>query len=260
MLVLKAELQSYFPETSEGFDQIMALEGEVYRALEGRRTQRVMIGGHTYFIKQHKGVGWKEILKNVMQLRAPVVSAKNEWEAIERLQELKIEVPEVVGYGCRGMNPASLQSFIITRELTNTSSLEELTKNWKQCPPTFRDKLKLIKEVARIARILHCNGVNHRDFYICHFLLDLNVPIDHSPKLTLIDLHRAGLRKKIPQRWVVKDLAGLFFSSKDVGLTRRDLLRFMKEYRNKPLCDVLMENVFWKKVKKRGDQLCREHE
>jgi len=131
LLLLKAELQSYFPETSAGFDQIMALEGEVYRALEGRRTQRVIIGDHVYFIKQHEGVGWKEIFKNVMQLRAPIVSAKNEWEAIKKLQELKIEVPDVVGYGCRGINPASLQSFIITRELTNTRSLEGLAKDWQ---------------------------------------------------------------------------------------------------------------------------------
>ncbi len=260
MLLLKAELQSYFPETSAGFDQIMALEGEVYRALEGRRTQRVIIGDHVYFIKQHEGVGWKEIFKNVMQLRAPIVSAKNEWEAIKKLQELKIEVPDVVGYGCRGINPASLQSFIITRELTNTRSLEELAKDWQQCPPAFMDKVKIIREVARIARVLHLNGMNHRDFYICHFLLDLGVPVSDGPKLSLIDLHRAGLRKKTPQRWVVKDLAGLYFSSKDLGLTRRDWLRFMKEYRNKPLRDVLMENVFWNKVKNRGDQLCREHE
>ncbi len=260
MLVLKAEIESYFPDTSAGFDQIMALEGEVYRALEGRRTQRIIIGNHAYFIKQHVGVGWKEIFKNVMQLRAPIVSAKNEWQAIEKLQELSINVPEVIGYGCRGINPASFQSFIITRELSNTLSLEELGKKWQQCPPAFMDKVKIIKEVARIARVMHLNGINHRDFYICHFLLDLATLISNGPKLSLIDLHRSGLRKKVPQRWVVKDLAGLYFSSKEVGLTKRDLLRFMKEYRKKPLRDLLAEDVFWNKVKKRGDQLCREHE
>ncbi len=260
MLLLQAELKSYFSETAAGFDQIMALKGEVYRALEGRRTQRFMLGDHAYFIKQHEGVGWKEIFKNILQLRIPILSAKNEWKAIKRLQELNIEVAEVVGYGCRGINPASLQSFIITRELAKQSSLEELGKQWKQCSPVLSDKLKIIRAVARIARTLHLNGINHRDFYICHFLLDLSVPISDGPKLYLIDLHRAGVRKKIPQRWIIKDLAGLYFSSKEIGLTQRDLLRFMKEYRNKPLRDVITENVFWRKVKKRGDQLYREHE
>ena len=260
MLLLQAELRAYFPETSAGFDQIMELAGEVYRAQKGRKTQRIRIGDQSYFIKQHKGVGWKEIFKNILQLRMPVISAKNEWQALKRLQKLNIEVPQIVGYGYRGINPASLQSFIITRELAKNSSLEELGKKWQQCPPAFSDKLAIIKEMARIARVLHLNGINHRDFYLCHFLLDLSVPIHFGPKLYLIDLHRAGLRKKTPQRWIIKDLAGLYFSSKEVGLTKRDLLRFMQEYRNKSLRDLLGEEVLWKKVKKRGDQLYRKHE
>lgn len=239
----------------------MALKGDVYRALEGRRTQRITIGNNTYFIKQHNGIGWKEIFKNISQLRPPVISAKNEWQALQRLQGLNISAPEVLGYGCRGINPATLQSFIITRELAKNSSLEDLGKEWRQHPPAFSDKLKIIKEVARIARILHVNGINHRDFYICHFLLDLSVPISSGPKLYLIDLHRAGLRKRIPERWAIKDLAGLYFSSKEVGLTARDLLRFMKEYRNKPLCDVIKKEIsFWLKVQKRGNKLYRQYE
>lgn len=259
LLFLAKELQVYFPETSSGFDQIMALKGEVYRALEGRRTQRIVLGSHCYFIKQHQGVGWKEIIKNLLQLRLPIVSAKNEYAAIKRLQTLNIPVPEVVGYGCRGINPASRQSFIITRELTQQISLEELAKEWEQDSPKFIDKIKLIKEIARIARTLHQNGMNHRDFYICHFLLDISQQKNIFPLLTLIDLHRAGLRKKVPERWIVKDLAGLYFSSKNIKLSQKDLLRFMKEYRNKSVSEILMEKVFWKKVKTRGDKLYNKH-
>jgi len=260
LLILHDELKAYFPDTLVAFDQIMALEGDVYRALERRKTQRVIIGGNAYFIKQHHGVGWKEILKNIFSLRAPIIGAKTEWRAIQCLKALNIAVPEVVGYGCRGVNPASQQSFIMTRALPNNSSLEEIGKEWRRNPPVFPDKIKLIKEVARIARVLHLNGVNHRDFYICHFLLDLSVPISSGVKLYLIDLHRAGLRKRIPQRWIIKDLAGLYFSSKDVGLTARDWLRFIKEYRNNFLGDVIKrENSFWRKVRERGDKLYRKH-
>lgn len=260
LLLLQDEIKNYFSSNSKGFDQIMALEGEVYRSLPGRQTKRIIRDGHIYFIKQHTGVGWKEIFKNIFQLRLPIVSAKKEWKAIKQLKKLNIAAPDIVGYGCRGINPATLQSFIMTREIANHTSLEELGKHWKQHSPLFLDKIKIIKEVARIARILHVNGINHRDFYICHFLLDLSVPINIGPKLYLIDLHRAGLRKKTPMRWILKDLAGLYFSSKEVGLTQRDLLRFMKEYSNKSLRDVIKENVFWKKVMERGDQLYRKYE
>jgi hypothetical protein len=55
-------------------------------------------------------------------------------------------------------------------------------------------------------------------------------------------------------------LAGLYFSSKNVGLTSRDILRFMKAYRGQPLREILKkENVFWLKAKKRGDKLYRKH-
>lgn len=243
------------------FNQIMALNGKVYRELENRRTQRIVLDKKPYFVKQHFGVGWKEVFKNLFQLRLPVVSAKNEWKAIRRLQHLNIATPQIVGYGFRGLNPARLQSFLITRELPQFITLEDLCRNWKNNPPGFCFKYTLIQEVARIARTLHENGINHRDFYICHFLLDLIEYNTNKLKLYLIDLHRAQIRHRVPMRWVIKDLAGLYFSSKDIGLTQRDLWRFLKLYRRQPLRDVLnKETSFWLKVKKRGEKLYQDHE
>ncbi len=256
MLNLEPELQQF------SFAQIMALRGTVFRELENRRTQQVLIDGKSYFVKQHFGVGWKEIFKNLFQFRLPVLSAKNEWRALKKLQQLPVNIQEMVGYGCQGWNPAKLQSFLMTRELPPHISLEDFCKNWRSNPPSFRLKRQLISEVARIARVLHDNGINHRDFYICHFLLEkISLKKDDKiPVLYVIDFHRAGLRKRTPLRWVIKDLAGLYFSSKDCGLTQRDLLRFMKEYRNKSLGPILTkETAFWQRVKKRGDKLYQQH-
>ena len=50
-------------------------------------------------------------------------------------------------------------------------------------------------------------------------------------RLFVLDLHRAEIRKRIPRRLRVKDLAGIFFSSMDLGLSRADALRFMAVYR-----------------------------
>jgi hypothetical protein len=55
---------------------------------------------------------------------------------------------------------------------------------------------------------------------------------------------------------VVKDIAGLYFSSRDVGLTIRDLFRFMKVYRSNSLMEALTsDQIFWRRVKSRGDNL-----
>lgn len=239
------------------FAACMQLQGECFREQKGRRTQRVIIGDKPYFIKQHTGIGWKEIFKNLIQLKLPIFSAKNEWQAIQRLQHLSILTPTIKAYGCRGLNPAGLQSFLLMEELTGMVSLEDLCRHWKTQPPSFSLKQALICRVASIAKTMHENGINHRDFYLCHFLLDLN---HQEPlKVYLIDLHRAGLHKHLSSRWTIKDLAGLYFSSQDIGLTQRDYWRFMKHYRQRPLRDIIAtEESFWLKIKKRGEKLYHE--
>ena len=50
----------------------MTTQGECYRDQPGRKTSRVKLAGQDYFIKQHFGVGYLEILKNLCRLRLPV--------------------------------------------------------------------------------------------------------------------------------------------------------------------------------------------
>lgn len=258
---LDEQLKSCFHNRQPLFDQLMDLKGECFRDLEGRTTMRVKIDSKSYFIKQHRGVGFREIIKNLLQLRLPVVSAKNEWRALQKLHELGIHVPGIAAFGERGRNPARRESFILMEELTPVTSLETLCADWKKRPPTFAFKRQLLEKAAHIARTMHENGMNHRDFYICHLLLEQIPGLDPKhTKLFLIDLHRAQIRVKTPPRWVIKDLAGLYFSSLDAGLTQRDLLRFMKYYRKQPLRDILQnERQLWTKVKNRGDDLYRDH-
>lgn len=243
------------------FDRILALKGSIYREMDGRRTLRFELGGRGYFAKLHFGIGWKEILKNLLQGKMPVLGADNEREAIRRLERLGVATMNVAAFGRRGWNPARRQSFLITEELTHTVSLETVCSDWKKTPPPVALKRALLRKIASVTRTLHENGINHRDLYICHFLLDRTSVADgpDGPRLYLIDLHRAQIRRRTPRRWVVKDVAGLYFSSLDAGLTRRDLLRFMKIYRNRPLRTILQEEgAFWQDVTRRAIKLYRK--
>ncbi len=259
MIWLRDDLQDQFPG-SDAFDRILHLDGEVFRELAGRRTIRFFLEGKGYFAKLHYGVGWKEIFKNLIHLRLPVLGAGHEWKAIRRFEELGVETMTLAAYGQRGWNPPCQESFVITEELVNTISLEDLCRDWPTQPPAPSFKRVLLQRVAEIARVLHNNGVNHRDFYLCHFLLDRswldNASGCEKPKLHVIDLHRVQLRRHTPSRWVVKDLAGLLFSSMDTGLTKRDYYRFMKCYRNRPLRQILVqEKSFWLRVVHRAVRL-----
>ena len=245
-------------QNKDPFIEVEKLQGEIYRALEARKTLRFSFMDQSYFIKIHRGVGWFEIIENLLRLRLPVLGAKNEYLAIKKLEALHIDTMHISGYGQKGINPATQQSFIITEDLIKTISLEDYCSEWKNTRPDFRLKQALIHKVADISRTLHNNGINHRDFYICHFLLDISQGElnPKSLKISLIDLHRAQIRKKTPERWLIKDIASLYFSAMGIGLTQRDFLRFIKLYRQASLRDIFtQQHNFWQRVEHQGQKL-----
>ena len=263
------------------FQSVMTATGEYYRDLPTRQTLKITGGPHSkaLFLKRHLGVGWREIFKNLLQGRLPVIGAENELKAIRRLEQIGVDTLTCVGFGKMGSNPARQQSFIVTEDLTGSLSLEEFTAGWEnEKPSAERVKLKrlVIQRLAMIARQLHESGVNHRDFYICHFhlwrqqwLAVAEKPVIAeemtSPRLVLIDLHRVQIRRRLPLRWRLKDLAGLYFSAMDAGLTQRDCLRFIAEYGRvttppeaQPLgLKILLQQdgKFWSKVDRQARKL-----
>lgn len=232
------------------FSRLSTLDGKIFRQLAGRKTFQFELDGKSYFAKLHSGIGWKEIFKNLLQFRLPVTSARNEWAAITRLQELQIDTMTIVAYGEQGWNPAARRSYIVTEALLDTVSLEDFCLDWGSQPPSVRLKHQLIAKLADISRTLHDNGICHRDYYLCHFLLHIDNGTPNTPlRLSLIDLHRALIKSNLNRRWVVKDLAGLYYSAMHTGLTQRDLLRFVKAYHRVSLSKaVRIDQPLWNAV------------
>ena len=259
---LSDHLKDYFEGDTDNedlFTLVDQLRGEVFRKIDDRRTIKVRIGTAAYFAKIHQGVGWVEILKNLMQGRLPVLGARNEWLALCALRNAGVRsmTPEL--FCERGLNPATRQSAILTESLESKVTLEDFETTESDL------KRKLIAEVATMARKMHQAGINHRDFYLCHFLLDLPLVEDRDDApgaplvLHLIDLHRAQIRQNVPRRWIVKDLGSLLFSAFEKNLTKRDLLRFVRVYSGSPLREVLVTDPeFWDDVIARAIKLWRQ--
>lgn len=256
MFYLSEEIAESFQD-EDPYKILRTIKGNLYRQVKERKTFQFNLKGKSYFAKLHTGIGWLEIFKNLFNFRLPIIGARNEWEAIHRLQELNIATMNAVAYGERGWSPAGRESFIVTEELIDTISLEDFCKQWESLPPDPITKNKLIEKVAVIARSLHRNGICHRDFYLCHFLLHKEG--GPFPKLSVIDLHRALLRKNLKLRWIVKDIAGLYYSSKKIGLTHKDLLRFLRHYHGKDLRAALTQhNTFWLQVELRAGKMFKK--
>ena len=257
-------LDEVFREAWRGrdpFAEAFALSGESFRAVKSRRTLRFELGGRGYFVKLHRGIGWREFFKDLLQFKRPITDAGNEYRAILRLRELGIDTMTCAGCGVRGRNPAARQSFLITRELTDVVSLEDLAQLSGERALTYRQRCAVSRRLAATVGAMHRGGVNHRDCYLCHFLLRQSTADATEPTLYVIDLHRAQLRGRVPYRYLVKDVAGLWFSAMDAGLSVRDRLRFIRGYERRPLPEVFRENrKFWLDVDRTARKLyCKVH-
>lgn len=261
-LFLRDDLSRAWADVDDPFEAARLQGGEVFRSREGRRTLRFHSGEQSYFLKYHAGVGWREIIKNLLQMKIPVLGADEEFRAIEAVARAGLDTLTVAGFGSRGLNPARRESFLVTDDLVDCPSLEELGERWRSegGDPVF--KRALIDRVAGMVRAMHDAGVNHRDLYLGHFLMP-QPAIDNrdiSAPLYLIDLHRSQVRRRVPLRWRVKDLGGLYFSVARFGFTRADLFRFMARYSGKPLRQTLHEDRrLWQRVRREAERVYRRY-
>jgi heptose I phosphotransferase len=248
-------------------DDFLRIPCEVVRRFKNRRMGRFVRNGRAFYIKVHDSGGWWPIADELLHFRLPEVGARPEWRALRAARARGIPAPRVVAFGEEGRAPASQRSFLITDEIAPTVSLEALALDRANLPVGLVLKRRLVREVAAIARTLHSSGMNHRDFYLCHFLLNgtaagggsLGAMSSQRPSLYLIDLHRAQIRGRIPQRWIVKDLGGLVFSAMDAGLSARDLALFVRCYSGKPfLAAIRDQRAFWRAVRRRAESLYRK--
>ncbi len=241
------------------FEAAFRLTGESFRRVKSRHTFRYEHDGRGYFVKLHIGCGWPEIFKNLIQFKLPVMDAGQEYRALVHLKRLGVDTMTPCAYGCRGNNPAGRISFLVTAELTDTISLEDYCRDWIANPPPFAVKAALTRKLGEMTGRMHRSGLNHRDCYLCHFLLKKGTEVTPSPALFVIDLHRAQIRNAVPVRYRVKDVGGLYFSAMDTGLTRHDILRFIRAYSGKPLRETLFsERMFFRSVDAAAHALYRK--
>jgi len=217
------------------FAAAAAQQGQVVKAKDRRRTLRFLIDDRAAYLKYHDGVGWREILKNLLMLRWPVLDAAPEYRAAQRLRALGVPSLQVLGFGSSGIDPARRRSFLVTQAIENCVNLE----NWCAARPPWRQRRLVTEALAMLVAAMHGAGINHRDLYLCHVLLEpatlARAVTAAEVRLHLIDLHRAQLRERVPQRWLAKDLGALYFSALQAGATRHEVLRFLRHYFAAPL-------------------------
>jgi len=263
MIRVRDDLKTLFPEKT--VDEFMHIDSvTVKHVVADRRTSSFQRDGRSFYLKAHMGVGWREIFKNLSQLKKPVLGARDEWLAIQACHRLGIETMQIAAFGERGWNPATRHSFLITDSLENTVSLDNFfPRLYAKQPVSTARRLHyaITDKVAQIARMMHSNGLNHRDFYLCHLRIGLSdeasVDILDGMPIYLMDLHRMQIRKQTPERWLVKDIAALLYSAvaacEGCRLGSGIILRFIETYTGMSCKQAISRHSdFWRKVLRRA--------
>ena len=213
----------------DSFDDFMRLEGTVVKSVvRERSTQRLDLEGVTVYVKKHFFPGIREILKNFLRFRFPL-GALNEWRALLAFHAHNIPTITPI---CAGRKPLfwkiEKESFLLTDDLGEANRLNDFLKANGAMPcrgKMLETKKRILEKLAEITRRMHSAGLNHRDYYLGHILMD------NTERLYVIDLHRVDVGDKVGKRWMIKDLATLLFSSLEVPVTHGQRLAFYKRYR-----------------------------
>jgi heptose I phosphotransferase len=155
---------------------------------------------------------------------APHQEAQCEAVNISLLGSHNIPVPELVASGWGYINGRSV-AFVAMHEVPGLQGDHFISK-YLSHPEWGQIKLNLIDRLSSLSRDFHLQGFNHRDFYLCHFFVEL---IGLDVGLNMIDLQRVQSRRFFRQRWIVKDLAQMCYSSMKL-VSHTDRLRFFLKY------------------------------
>jgi heptose I phosphotransferase len=209
--------------------------GEVVRAVGNRRTTRVLLptegGQETFYLKRHGPARLRDRIKPLLHLSWPILGARNEWEAILRFHANEIPTMTPVAFGeCRSC------SLVMTRDLGTERTLLDWANGEggrrRECTAAGAEhNREITQRVAAIARHMHEGGLHHQDFYLNH-LLCCGDPTAFD--IRVIDLGRVRQRRRLSQRWIIKDLAQLDYSARRLSCSQR--LRFLRLYLDRPFC------------------------
>jgi heptose I phosphotransferase len=238
MLWIHADHRATFAAAAaHTYDAIAALQpADHYVEKQGRSTGRYVIGqpgrATSLFVKKYFQLRWWDRWWLSLE-RYP---GPRERANLERAAALGVPVPQPLVAGAD--RDHACHSILAVRELVGYLPLHQFIPMRFAGRDTKRVRVlrrHLTRRLADITHRLHSAQLYHCDLYLCHFFIRDSSQSDHPLDVVLIDFMR--LKHSMLQRWRVKDLAQLLFSSDLPGITRTDRLRFFKQYLGLPRLD-----------------------
>lgn len=151
--------------------------------------------------------------------------AEQEAQGIQLLQRAGIGTVPLAGWGTMRDGRA----FVLTEDLAGYAAADKVLGEGSGVGVQGSAKDRVLDAVVDLAAKLHAAGLHHRDLYLCHFFVKAD---DTSTDVRLIDAARVRPLPGWPlrRRWIVKDLAQLWYSLAQIGLPDERRLDLMERY------------------------------
>jgi len=166
-------------------------------------------------------------LKNWLAHKSRKTCAACEFEPTNELPAAGINTPRAISYGEQWGAFFEKKSFIITKKIPDAEALERKLPHCFDAPGTS-ENLKLrrnfIAKLGAFVKRFHATDYRHRDLYFSHIFYS------GSGVFHLIDLARAFKPAVLDRRFLVKDIAQVYYSAPGKYFSRSDRLRFYFAY------------------------------
>ena len=181
----------------------------------------------TVFLKRYDKPPVAAQLRSWLSAHSRVSCAAFSSQSANELAAAGINTPKTLFYGEQWGTFFETRSFIITENIPNAESLERKLPDCFNSPATV-EKLELRRKfIAQLASFIgkfHKTDYRHRDLYLSHIFYS------DSGDFYLIDLARAFKPIIRSQRFLIKDIAQLYYSAPSRYFSRTDRLRFYFSY------------------------------
>jgi hypothetical protein len=235
LLVSAAFADSLRAQGLDTFDRFMTLPAHtVVRAVPGRSTVRVelaMAGGPATvgYLKRYErgGLSAGRWLFRLLRWPGSDDEAGREWRKILLLRQHGFRTAEPIALGQRRAAGVVIEGFLLQQEVPGGVPADEyLSRNLRTSAPQRR--WELIERIGQFAGRFQRAGFIHKDLYLKHvFVVERGADWD----LFLIDLQRVLGPRRHRERWYLKDLGALGYSTLfHAKRPRTDLLRLYRGF------------------------------
>ncbi|MFA5864975.1 MAG: lipopolysaccharide kinase InaA family protein [Phycisphaerae bacterium] len=177
---------------------------------------------------------------------------------IKQLGLHRIPAPVVVAYSEKMFFGYERAGALVSQGIVGQSLEKFIPKHFSRPADEgeLRRRRNWIRQAAGLIGRFHRGGFCHRDLYLSHIFIGFKKNGD--PVFYLIDLARVFKMRFQKERWFIKDMAALNFSSPRKNISNTDRMRFFKKYLGENKLSKL-DKIFARKIIRKTQRIARHY-